>query len=103
MQIRADFTGKVLYLSLCGELDEHNATMARLETDRVAESYAPRSEKAVIDLKEVSFMDSTGIGFLIGRYKKFNRYGVPVYLKNPSLATDKILLMSGIYTLMPKV
>lgn len=103
MRIRADFTERVLYMQLCGELDEHNASRARLEADRIAEDYAPRSQKAVFDLKEVSFMDSTGIGFLIGRYKKFTRYGVPVYLKNPSLSTDKILLMSGVYTLMPKI
>ena len=48
-------------------------------------------------------MDSTGIGFLIGRYKRFQRFGVPVYLTNPTNSTDKILEMSGIYTLMPKV
>nr|MBR6777967.1 STAS domain-containing protein [Clostridia bacterium] len=49
------------------------------------------------------FMDSTGIGFLIGRYKKFSRYGVPVYVTNPSQATDRILQMSGVYTLMPRI
>jgi stage II sporulation protein AA (anti-sigma F factor antagonist) len=48
-------------------------------------------------------MDSTGIGFLIGRYKKFSRYGIAVYLTNPSKAADRILQMSGIYTLMPKI
>ena len=103
MRIQTDFTDDILRLQLCGELDEHNASLARLEADRIADDYAFRSKSAVFDLKEVSFMDSTGIGFLIGRYKKFRRYGVPVYLKNPSLATDKILLMSGVYALMPKI
>ena len=102
MQICTDYQDKVLYLRLSGEMDEHNAASARLYADRLAEQHS-QSERAVIDLKGVSFMDSTGIGFLIGRYKKFRRYGIPVYLANPSLSADKVLRMSGIYTLMPRI
>ena len=102
MQIRTDYYDKVLYVRLSGELDEHNAALARRDADRLADVHA-HSERAVFDLGEVSFMDSTGIGFLIGRYKKFRRYGIPVYLTNPSLNTDRILEMSGVYRLMPKI
>ena len=102
MQILAETQGNVVYLHLCGEIDEHNAHSARTKADRLVERYAG-SERAIFELKEVSFMDSTGIGFLIGRYKRFQRFGVPVYLTNPTNSTDKILEMSGIYTLMPKV
>ncbi len=102
MQIQADYKNNVLYLRLSGEMDEYSATAARSRADRLADDYAS-SERAIIDLKNVSFMDSTGIGFLIGRYKRFRRYGVPVYLTNPSGSTDKILEMSGVYTLMPKI
>jgi anti-anti-sigma factor len=48
-------------------------------------------------------MDSTGIGFLIGRYKTFLRFGVPMYITNPNPTADKILAMSGVYTLAPRV
>lgn len=102
MQICTDYRDRVLYMRLSGEMDEHNAAAARLCADRLADEHA-HSEKAVFDLGNVSFMDSTGIGFLIGRYKKFRRYGIPVYVTNPSLSTDKILQMSGVYTLMPKI
>ena len=102
MQIQTDYRNGILYMRLCGEIDEHNAAAARSRADRLADDHAG-SEKAVFDLGGVSFMDSTGIGFLIGRYKRFRRYGVPVYLTNPSLSTDKILQMSGVYTLMPKI
>ena len=102
MQIHGNYNNKVLYMRLSGEMDEHNAAQARRTADRLADDYAG-SERAVIDLGGVSFMDSTGIGFLIGRYKKFHRYGIPVYVTNPSLSTDKILQMSGVYTLMPKI
>ena len=102
MQIHGDYRDKILYMRLCGEMDEHNAAMARHAADRLVETYIA-SERAVFDLKEVSFMDSTGIGFLIGRYKKFSRYGIAVYLTNPSKAADRILQMSGVYSLIPKI
>jgi len=103
MKICADYNERVLYIRLCGEVDEHNASAARRDADKLADNFAVRADKAVIDLGSVSFMDSTGIGFLIGRYKKFSRYGVPVYVTNPSQATDRILQMSGVYTLMPRI
>jgi len=102
MRISVNYQDNVLYLRLSGELDEHSATYARREADRLAEGYAG-SDSAVFDLRDVSFMDSTGIGFLIGRYKKFRQFGVPTYLTNPTQSTDKILSMSGVYTLMPKI
>ena len=83
-------------------MDEHNAGLARREADKLADDFCA-SKRAVFDLKDISFMDSTGIGFLIGRYKKFRRYGVPVYVTNPSQSTDKILSVSGVYSLIPRV
>ncbi|MBQ8295646.1 MAG: STAS domain-containing protein [Clostridia bacterium] len=103
MQICANYSDRILYIALNGEVDEHNAMGARKDADRIADDYAPRAERVVFDLRQISFMDSTGIGFLIGRYKKFKRYGVPVYVTNPSPTTDRILSMSGVYTLMPKI
>ncbi|MBQ9729093.1 MAG: anti-sigma factor antagonist [Clostridia bacterium] len=102
MQICARYTDKVLYVDLDGELDEHSAVEARRKADQFAEDYI-QSEKAVFNLKNVTFMDSTGIGFLIGRYKKFRRFGIPMYITNPSLTTDKILSISGVYTLIPRI
>ena len=103
MQIRAQVNDRILYMELYGEIDQHNAVRARQTVDRYADDYAMQSERAVFDLENVSFMDSTGIGFLIGRYKKFQRYGVPMYVTNPSQSTDKILSMSGVYTLIPRI
>ena len=102
MQIHADYQNNILYMRLSGEIDEHNAASLRSRADKLADLHAT-SEKAVFDLGGVSFMDSTGIGFLIGRYKRFHRYGIPVYLTNPTFSTDRILQISGVYTLMPKI
>ena len=102
MKISANCSRGVLYITLCGELDEHSARQTRMEADKLAEKYA-HANRALFDLKGVSFMDSTGIGFLIGRYNTFQRLGVPAYISNPTQETDKILSMSGVYTLMPRV
>ena len=102
MEVCVNRSDGVVYVLLRGEIDEHNAVEARRKADRIADE-SVGSKRAVFDLKEVSFMDSTAIGFLIGRYKKFKRYGVPTYLTNPSQSADKILTMSGVYTLMPRI
>ena len=48
-------------------------------------------------------MDSAAIGFLIGRYKKLKRYQTPLFVRGASAAADKVLSVSGIYTLIPKI
>ena len=102
MRINAEHRGGTLYLNVSGEIDEHSAVHARAEADALAELGVGRTQRAIFDLGGVSFMDSTGIGFLIGRYKKFRSYGVSAFVTNPSETTDKILTMSGVYTLIPR-
>ncbi len=103
MRIDAEDRGGTLYVSLSGEIDEHNAAAARAQADALADRGVGRTRRAIFDLSGISFMDSTGIGFLIGRYKKFSRYGIPVYVTNLSMSTDRILQMSGVYTVIPKI
>lgn len=101
MQIKQALAGTTLYIKLIGEMDEYSAQSVRTRCDQLIENN-PNAKKIVINLSEVAFMDSTGIGFLIGRYKKAARAGVPMYVEAPNLAADKILNLSGIYSLIPK-
>jgi len=57
----------------------------------------------IIDLSELDFMDSTGIGVLIGRYKKMKDKNIPIYICNPSNHAEKIFKMTGLYEIMPKI
>ena len=102
MKISTYVKSGILHIVLDGEMDEYSASAARRETDRLID-LSPPLEKAYIDLERVTFMDSTGIGFLIGRYKKLQRLGIEVYIKNPNPTADKVLSLGGIYTLIPKV
>ncbi len=101
MQIVNQKANGVLYIKLIGEMDEYSAQSVREKCDKLIEENLSAS-KIVINLSEVAFMDSTGIGFLIGRYKKATRAGIPLFVESPNLAADKILNLIGIYTLIPK-
>ncbi len=92
---------RTLYLKLSGEMDEYSSREARARCDKLIDDNV-NAKKIIINLSEVAFMDSTGIGFLIGRYKKAARLNVPLYVQQPNFAADKILNLSGIYSLIPK-
>ena len=92
---------RILYIHLSGEMDECSAQDARAKCDKLIEENL-NATKIIINLSEVAFMDSTGIGFLIGRYKKASKLAMPMYIENPNFAADKILNLSGIYSLIPK-
>ena len=102
MNLAAHSAKGILYIVMDGEIDEHSTAEARRKADEIIDENT-QSERAVFDLQNVSFMDSTGIGFLIGRYKRLKRYGIPMYISNPNLPADKILSLSGVYTLIPKL
>lgn len=101
MQIKEGKAGGALYIKLSGEMDEYSAQGVRERCDKLIEQNV-NVKKIIINLADVAFMDSTGIGFLIGRYKKAARIGIPLYVEAPNLAADKILSLSGIYSLIPK-
>lgn len=101
MKIQHKVVNSVLYVSMTGELDESAAAYTRDFLEALFEKSPIK--KVVMDMSELSFMDSTGIGVLIGRFKILKARGVPIMIANPSKVVDKILTLSGIYELMPKV
>jgi len=101
MKIKSRVHNRVLYVLLCGELDEHSASYTRITLDEMFDK--PDFEKIVIDLSELDFMDSTGIGVLIGRYKKMKDKEIPIFIANPSSHAEKIFKITGLYEIMPKI
>ena len=101
MQIKSRVHDKTLYVLLCGELDEHTAPYTKMTLDELF--IKPNFQKIVIDLSELDFMDSTGIGVLIGRYKRMKDRGISIFICNPSSHAEKIFKMTGLYDIMPKI
>lgn len=84
-----------------GELDEYGATQVRTSIDSIIDEYRVRT--VVFDLADVGFVDSTGLGFLLGRYKKLRARRQELVLKNVCGQVDKVFKASGVYSFVPKI
>jgi len=102
MEIKTKLYNKTLYILLSGELDEHVATKTRTNLDNLFDNEKGFNQ-VVMDLSELEFMDSTGIGVMIGRYKKLKSHNKPIYITNPSVQAEKIFKLSGLYQIIPKI
>ena len=102
MQIKSRIVNRTLYILLSGELDEYTAQNVRTKLDVLLETQKGFFQ-IVIDLSELTFMDSTGVGVLIGRYKKMREQNKPIFITNPSRNAERIFKMSGLYEIMPKI
>ena len=102
MKIKYNLDKNTLYVYLIGELDECSASKTRDVIDGLIGDLDGVC-KVVFNLSKLTFMDSTGIGMLIGRYKKLKAQNVCAYIENPTTAIEKVLVVSGLYRIMPKI
>ncbi|MCH5151254.1 MAG: anti-sigma factor antagonist [Clostridiales bacterium] len=101
MEVYTEFEGKTMVFRLVGELDEHSAEFVRRKLDAAISENS--YDAVLLDLSRLSFMDSTGIGVVIGRYKLIRKENKRVYVRNPSPTVDKIFRMSGLYEIITKL
>ncbi len=101
MEIKYKKSQSSLTVYVYGELDECSASKAKSMLDKLLLDNI-NSESVVFDLSGLSFMDSTGIGLLIGRYKKLKQFNIPTYISGASVATEKVIELAGLYKIMPK-
>ena len=101
MEIKSRVYNNVLYVMLTGELDEHHANYTKSTLDNLFSKN--NFNRVIVDLQELSFMDSTGIGVFIGRYKKLKKRNIPIFICNPSSHAEQIFNMTGLYEIMPKI
>ena len=85
---------KLLVLEINEEIDHHSTEIIRRKADYEIEKYMP--QKTIFDFNGVTFMDSAGIGMIIGRYKMIKMLGGELEIENATRNVRKVLEMSGI-------
>ncbi len=99
MESRFDTDDNVLYINITEEIDHHTTEKIRRKMDNEITRFMPR--KVMFDFSKVSFMDSAGIGLLIGRYKLIKMLGGMAEIMNTNKSIEKVLEMSGIVKIIP--
>ncbi len=92
---------KLLVFKITDEIDDYCVQKIRRRADYEIERYMPK--RVIFDFDCVTFMDSAGIGMIIGRYKFANMIGAKLEVKNLTRSVEKIFEMSGILKLIPVI
>jgi stage II sporulation protein AA (anti-sigma F factor antagonist) len=92
---------KLLVFKITDEIDDCSVQKIRGKADYEIQRYMPK--RVVFDFDSVTFMDSAGIGLIIGRYKFANMIGAKLEVTNLGKSVQKIFEMSGILKLIPVV
>ena len=93
MECEISLTETIITARLDGEIDHHTAKDIREKIDSQIENSDCKT--LVIDFSDVSFMDSSGIGLIMGRYKLMKQRQGEVKIKNPSPNTVRVLKLAG--------
>lgn len=94
MSVQIDFQDEILYCQLSGEIDHHTALPCRLHIDEKIENCRPKT--VVLDFSDVTFMDSSGIGLVMGRYKLLNELGGDLEVTGLSSNSYKVMRLAGL-------
>ena len=90
-----------LTVYLSGDLDHHTAADIRRELDGLIGD--PGVRRLVIDLSGLGFMDSSGIGMMIGRYKIMMRRGGSMAVRTNDPQVERLMELSGLYQIIEKL
>ena len=99
MIIQTDVKGDALLARLSGELDLAVADYLRNTLDKELDDNIA-IKNIIINLSEVSYIDSSGLGVLLGRYRKISRGGGKIFIVGATAGVRKILEISGLLNIM---
>ncbi len=94
MSVEISVNGEVTTAYLNGEIDHHSAAAIREKIDTATEQNM--SSLLVLDFTAVTFMDSSGIGLVMGRYRNIVRRGAKLHITGTSPQIYKVMKLSGI-------
>lgn len=94
MQVRIDKNEQTLIAYLSGDIDHHTAKSIREKIDKEINDFSP--SLLILDFGDVSFMDSSGIGLVMGRFKLMQTIKGEIQIVNTPLYISKVMKISGI-------
>ena len=94
MSVKISVIGEVVTAYLGGELDHHSAREMREAIDNAVELNIPTL--LVLDFSGVTFMDSSGIGLVMGRFRNLQRTGAAMHVTGTSPQITKVMKLAGI-------
>lgn len=94
MSVRLNINGGVLTAYLEGELDHHTAKDIREQIDLAIDRNMP--SLLILDFRDLTFMDSSGIGLVMGRYRKMSEIKGEIHVINTSPQVYKVMKLSGL-------
>jgi stage II sporulation protein AA (anti-sigma F factor antagonist) len=89
----SEFSGGLLVARVLGEIDHHSAAEIRKGIDFEIYEHVP--QKLILDMSAVDFMDSSGLGLILGRYAKMKEIGGELVVLNPGENVLKIIKLAG--------
>ncbi len=94
----SEFDGSTLKIKLRGEIDHHAAAVVRVNIDELIRTRAPKI--LLLDMSAVDFMDSSGLGLIMGRFSLIQASGGEMFILDPSPATERIMKLAGMERLV---
>lgn len=94
MNVTIESSGNLVIAYLYGEIDHHSAVSVREKIDNSLSYLKPNH--LILDFKNVSFMDSSGIGLVMGRYRVMQSFKGTLEIRNVSEKTKKIMELAGL-------
>jgi stage II sporulation protein AA (anti-sigma F factor antagonist) len=91
--VTCTLSGNELTVALGGEIDHHSAREYRRKIDERLYYYRPK--RVALDLSAISFMDSSGLGLILGRFTLARELGCELRILNPCESVEKILELAG--------
>ncbi|MFT4413251.1 anti-sigma F factor antagonist [Fredinandcohnia humi] len=96
--IELEVRQNVLLIRLTGELDHHTAEELRLKVTDMIESN--QINHILLNLEKLAFMDSSGLGVILGRYKQIKNLGGEMVVCSISAPVQRLFEMSGLFKII---
>jgi stage II sporulation protein AA (anti-sigma F factor antagonist) len=98
MVLKFEQRGKTLVVFMAGELDHHSAESVRIKIDNKIEELGVKN--ILLDFSGVNFMDSSGIGVVIGRFRKVSEIGGRAAIVNLKPQIKKVFELGGLFKII---